>query len=52
MDDIEKRIERIERLCEKMSSHIDFVESVYNTIRRPFNYLLGIKMPDKNLIEK
>lgn len=52
MDDIEKRLQRIEYLCEKMSKHIDFVEYVYNTVRRPFNYLLGTKMPDKNLIEK
>ena len=50
--ELEQRLERIERACSKMSSHIDFVESVYLVVRRPFNYLLGTRMPDKKLIEK
>lgn len=27
--------------CKKMSSHIDFVESVYDNIKHPLNYLCG-----------
>jgi len=51
-EELEKRLERIEMMCNKMSSHIDFVESIYQMVRRPFNYLLGTRMPDKKLIEK
>ena len=27
--------------CKKMSSHIDFVESVYDNMKHPLNYLCG-----------
>ena len=49
-DNIEKINERIDELsdsldeelipeCKKMSSHIDFVENVYDTVKHPLGYL-------------
>lgn len=32
-------IESVGKNCEKMGSHIDFVESVYNTVRHPLSYI-------------
>jgi hypothetical protein len=55
MDDrleaIEKRLARIEEICDKMSNHVDFVERVYVAVRKPFSYLLGRKKDLPALIE-
>lgn len=55
MDDrleaIEKRLARIEQMCEKMTTHVDFVEKVYVAVRKPFSYLLGRKKDLPPLIE-
>ena len=40
LDEIERRLERIEKACEKMSKHVDFVEHVYTVVRRPLSYLI------------
>lgn len=40
LDEIERRLERIEKACEKMTKHVDFVEHVYTVVRRPLSYLL------------
>ena len=29
----------IEPHCEKMSSHIDFIDKVYETVKHPLNYI-------------
>jgi hypothetical protein len=41
LTDIEKRLERIESKCDKMSKHIDFIEYVYTITQKPLNYILG-----------
>ena len=40
LESIEKRLNIIEKETFKMSSHVDFVESVYRVVRKPFNYFL------------
>jgi hypothetical protein len=32
-------IESVGKNCEKMGNHIDFVESVYDTVRHPLSYI-------------
>ena len=46
MDDVIKRLDRIERLLEsivksqsKVDDHVDFVERVYDAVRRPMNMI-------------
>ena len=54
LNNIEKKLEQIENdlkeinykidnnlinNCEKMGSHVDFVENVYNTVRSPLQYI-------------
>ena len=47
LDILEKKIDiilellktNIEPNCEKMSSHIDFVDNVYDTVKAPLNYI-------------
>ena len=43
LESIEQRLVKIEEKCSKMSGHIDFVETVYNTISSPLFYMLGNK---------
>lgn len=33
-------VESLEKDCKKMSSHIDFVENVYEKVKQPFSYLM------------
>ena len=45
--EMREQLNRIEKLliksvgknCEKMGNHIDFVESVYNTVKHPLTYI-------------
>ena len=39
LDNIDKRLKRIENSCVGMDSHIGFVEGVYGTLRRPLDFL-------------
>jgi hypothetical protein len=49
--EIREQLDRIERLltysvvverhCEKMGNHIDFIESIYETIRHPLSFLIN-----------
>lgn len=46
---IEKRLDNIENILEennksamKMSNHIDFIDNVYDTVRKPFSRVLSI----------
>ena len=36
-----KLTEEVVSECKKMSSHIDFVESVYDNMKYPINYICG-----------
>mgnify|MGYP006087175479 CR=1 FL=1 len=38
---IEKRLEEIDRKCEDVTAHANFVESVYETIRSPLDFITG-----------
>ena len=56
LDKIEKDIEKIlfilekvEPNCEKMSTHIDFVDKVYETVKSPLEYICnGVKRLSEN----
>jgi len=37
---IDRLVESLEKDCKKMSSHIDFVENVYEKVKQPFTYLM------------
>ena len=37
---LDKILELLEKDCKKMTDHIDFVETVYDTIKTPFNYIM------------
>lgn len=45
IDSIEKQINNNNLVCEKMSSHINFVEDTYDNLKRPLFFL-------KNQVEK
>ena len=30
--------------CNKMSSHIDFIDNVYDTVKSPLNFMINIKI--------
>lgn len=36
---LQATVERQQAACDKMGSHIDFVENVYDTVRAPLNYV-------------
>jgi len=37
---IDNLFELLEKDCKKMTSHIDFVENVYDKIKQPFNFIM------------
>jgi len=37
---IDKILELVESDCKKMREHIDFVETVYENVKTPFNYVM------------
>jgi hypothetical protein len=37
---IEKKLDRIESGCSKMSGHVDFIEKAYKVSRKPLNYIM------------
>jgi hypothetical protein len=39
LEDIEKRLKKIEESCVGMDGHIGFVEGVYGTLRSPLDFL-------------
>ena len=57
MDEMDKKLDRIlellEKDCKKMSDHIDFIETIYDTVKTPFNYIMESvsSIVDKNLIK-
>ena len=56
LNDIEKRIENIENSSNKVSEHVDFVDTVFESCKKPFNSILtyysGKQVNiDKNKIE-
>jgi len=38
---IENRLEEIDRKCEDVTTHANFVQSVYETIRAPLDFITG-----------
>lgn len=36
---VEERLKGVEESCNKMGSHIDFVENTYEKIKKPFHYI-------------
>lgn len=40
LNDIEKRLEKIENGTNKMTNHVDFVENIYGKIKKPFHFLM------------
>jgi hypothetical protein len=42
LDNMENKLKDIEKDSNKMSSHIDFVECVYDKIKYPFHYLMNV----------
>jgi hypothetical protein len=38
---IDQRLSKIEKECAKMNGHVDFVERVYQSVRKPMNLILG-----------
>ena len=64
LKDIDKRLEKIENILDsqnfysqKMSDHIDFVDSVYDSVKKPFCKVLSlyngsnVQIDKKRLIE-
>ena len=39
LDLLNKKTENVEKDCDQMRGHIQFVESTYNVVRKPLNYL-------------
>ena len=48
IDIIEQNIKLIKQSNQKMDNHIDFVEYVYEKVKKPFWYLLGYNNVQKN----
>ena len=38
---IEKRLEEIDKKCDDVTAHANFVESVYETMRAPLDFITG-----------
>jgi archaellum component FlaC len=41
LKEIKKKLQEIDEKCVKMSNHINFIESVYEKVKKPFNYLMN-----------
>ena len=37
--EIKNRLERIEKMCERMDKHISFIDRVYDSVERPLSYV-------------
>lgn len=40
LSEIDEKLDNLNKSCSNMDEHISFVESVYDTIKRPFAYIL------------
>ena len=38
---LDKILELLEKDCKKMTDHIDFIETVYDTVKTPFNFIMS-----------
>ena len=52
LDKIEKVLEMNQKSAKKMDQHIEFVDSVYDTIKTPFGKILSYYNGDNIQIEK
>lgn len=41
LEKLDKRIEVMEKDCNKMTGHVDFVENIYEQVKRPFHYIVN-----------
>lgn len=42
LDELERKIDgEIKTECKKMGEHIEFVESIYDTVKQPFHFLMN-----------
>lgn len=39
LDLLLQKIERIEKDCNRMDKHISFIESIYETLKKPIHYI-------------
>ena len=37
--EIKNRLERIEKICERMDKHISFIDRVYDSVERPLSFM-------------
>jgi archaellum component FlaC len=48
---IEEKVDNLKSSTRKMDEHIDFIDNIYDRVKKPFSQLLGFSKPiDKNLI--
>jgi len=50
LEDIEGRLDTIEKGCSKMTGHVDFVERAYRAIRTRLNYITGMPLPENKTL--
>jgi len=49
---IDQRLSKIEKECAKMNGHVDFVERVYQSVRKPMNLILGTPLIENKKSEE
>jgi len=40
LSEIDEKLDKLNKSCSNMDEHINFVESVYDTMKKPFSYIL------------
>ena len=46
---LEEKIDAIDKKCSKMTSHVDFVDGIYEDIKKPFHFALNkVKLLQNN----
>jgi len=41
LQEMKSKLDKIEQSSDKMDKHIDFIESVYATLKAPIDYIVG-----------
>lgn len=52
LDKVDKNSETYMETADKVSNHIDFVDNVYNNIRRPLNTICGYFSKEDTMLEE
>jgi len=42
LDQIDRRLAKVEDSVEKMNNHVDFVDGIYESVKYPFHSLMGM----------